>query len=62
MNVEQALNKALEMEKSAIDEYEKMKEHADPETADMLDFMINEEKGHVELINGRLKAIKVMRK
>lgn len=62
MDVEQVLKKALEMERSAIEEYSKMKEHADPETAEMLDFMINEEKGHVELINERLKAIRVMRK
>lgn len=56
------MKKALEMEKTAIEEYKKMKEHADPETAEMLDFMIDEEKGHVDLISERLKAIKVMRK
>ncbi len=60
--MEQVLKKALEMEKTAIEEYKKMKEHADPETAEMLDFMIDEEKGHVDLISERLKAIKVMRK
>ncbi len=62
MDIEEILKKALEMEKSAIEEYTKMKEHADEETAEMLDFMIDEEKSHVELINERLKAIRVMRK
>lgn len=62
MDVEEVLKRALEMEKDAIEEYTKMREYADPETAEMLDFMINEEQNHVKLINERLKAIRVMRK
>lgn len=61
MDVEEVLKRALETEKDAIEEYTRMKEYADPETGDA-DFMIKEEQSHVELINERLKAIRVMRK
>ncbi|HID43195.1 MAG TPA: ferritin-like domain-containing protein [Archaeoglobaceae archaeon] len=55
MEVEDILKRALEMEKEAIQEYTKMKENADAETAEMLEFMINEEKNHMRMISERLK-------
>lgn len=62
MEVEDILKRALEMEKEAISEYSKMKEDADQETAEMLDFMIEEEKGHIKMINERLKAVRLLKK
>lgn len=62
MEVEDILKRALEMEKEAISEYSKMKENADQETAEMLDFMIEEEKGHIKMINERLKAVRLLKK
>lgn len=61
MNVEDILKRALKMEKGAIEEYTKMKEKADPETAEMLDFMISEEKKHIRMISERLKAIHLLK-
>ena len=62
MSVEEILEKALEMEKNAIEIYTAMKKDADPETADLLDFLIGEEKKHVKMINERLKAIRLLKK
>ncbi|MFP4558507.1 MAG: ferritin family protein [Archaeoglobaceae archaeon] len=62
MGVEDILKRAQEMEKEAISEYSKMKEEADQETAEMLDFMIEEEKSHLKMINERLKAIRLLKK
>jgi len=62
MEIEEILKKALEMEKEAIQEYTKMKESADVETSELLDFLINEEKNHMELISERLKAIRLLKK
>lgn len=62
MDAEEILKRAQEMEKEAISEYTKMKEDADQETAEMLDFMIGEEKNHLKMINDRLKAIRLLKK
>jgi len=62
MNIEDILERALKMEKDAIEKYTKMKEDADHETAEMLDFMINEEKKHMKMISERLKAIRLLKK
>ena len=62
MNVEEILEKALEMEKNAIEIYTAMKKDADPETADLLDFLIEEEKKHAKMISERLNAIRLMKK
>jgi rubrerythrin len=62
MKVEDILKRALEMEKEAIQEYTKMKKDADAETADLLDFMISEEKNHMRMINDRLKAMRLLKK
>jgi rubrerythrin len=62
MEVEDILKKALEMEKEAIQEYTKMKESADLETSELLDFLINEEKNHMKLISERLKALRLLKK
>ncbi|MFO7966692.1 MAG: ferritin family protein [Archaeoglobaceae archaeon] len=62
MNAEEILKKALEMEKEAVREYTKMKEDSDQETSELLDFMIEEEKNHVKMINERLKALRLLKK
>jgi len=62
MKTEEILKKALEMEMEAIEEYTKMKEDADHETADLLDFLIAQEKEHIKMISERLKAIKLLKK
>jgi len=62
MEVEDILNRALELEKMAIREYQEMKKDADHETADLLDFLIEQEREHIRMINERLKAIKLLKK
>ncbi|HDD35848.1 MAG TPA: rubrerythrin family protein [Archaeoglobus veneficus] len=62
MEVEEILNRALELEEMAIQEYLKMKKDADHETVDLLDFLIEQEKEHIKMINERLKAIKLLKK
>ncbi len=62
MNAEEILKKALEMEKEAIREYTEMKKDSDQETSELLDFMIEEEKNHVKMINERLKALRLLKK
>lgn len=62
MDAEEILKKALEMEKEAIREYTEMKEDSDQETSELLDFMIEEEKNHVKMINERLKALRLLKK
>ena len=62
MEVEEILNRALELEKIAIKEYLEMKKDADHETADLLDFLIEQEREHIRMINERLKAIKLLKK
>ena len=62
MEIEEILNRALEMEREAVKEYTEMKKDADHETADLLDFLIEQEKEHIRMINERLKAIKLLKK
>ncbi len=62
MDIESILKKALEMELEAIEVYTKMKENADTETAELLDFLINEEKRHAKMIEERLRAIKLLKR
>ena len=62
MEVEEILNKALELERLAIEEYNRMKKDADHETADLLDFLIQQEREHIKMISERLKAIKLLKK
>ncbi|AEA46655.1 ferritin-like domain-containing protein [Archaeoglobus veneficus] len=61
IKAEEILKKALEMEKGAIEEYTKMKKDADHETADLLDFLIAQEREHIKMINERLKAIRLLK-
>lgn len=62
MDVEEIIARAIELEKEAIQEYNKMKEDADAETAELLDFLIAQEREHVRLLNERKKAVKLLRK
>ncbi|AGK61229.1 hypothetical protein Asulf_01233 [Archaeoglobus sulfaticallidus PM70-1] len=62
MEVLEILDKALELEKEAIEEYLKMKKDADPETAELLDFLISQEREHIRMLNERKKAIRLLRR
>ncbi|GEM_PF-3713734 len=62
MKDEEILKIALEMEKKAIQRYREMRENASHEAADLLDFLINEEKDHYRVIDEKLKAIKLLKR
>ena len=62
MDVVDIISKAIELEKEAIQEYNRMMVDADPETAELLEFLIAQEKEHIKLLNERRKAIKLLRK
>lgn len=55
------LEKALKLEKKAIKEYSRMKEFGNPETEEILNFLIEEEQKHVKLIKNRLDAVKLLK-
>ena len=60
MKEEDVLKIALEMERDAIEKYSELKKDADPETSELLDFLIEEERRHSRLLHERLKAIKLL--
>ncbi len=60
MTPEEILEKAKQLEIDAIKAYQEMKEDADPLTKELLDFLINQEKEHLKMINDRLKAVKIL--
>lgn len=62
MTPEEILKRAIDLEREAIEEYTKMKKDADTETAELLDFLIAQEKEHIRLLNDRLKAVRLLRK
>ncbi len=62
MDVEEILIKAIELEKDAINQYSKMLNDADEETAEILKFLISQEKEHIRLLSDRLKAIRLLKK
>ncbi|WP_290596186.1 MULTISPECIES: ferritin family protein [unclassified Archaeoglobus] len=62
MTPEEILKKAIELEREAIEEYTKLKKDADMQTAELLDFLIAQEREHVKLLNDRLKAIRLLRR
>uniref|UniRef100_A0A7C4WE60 Rubrerythrin family protein n=1 Tax=Geoglobus ahangari TaxID=113653 RepID=A0A7C4WE60_9EURY len=62
MTPEEILKKAIELEKEAIQTYNEMKKDADPETSELLDYLISQEQEHIRLLSDRLKAVKLMRK
>ncbi|MEM0089700.1 MAG: ferritin family protein [Archaeoglobaceae archaeon] len=57
MTPEEILRKALELEKEAIRVYSEMREKATAETADVLEYLIAQEKEHIRIINDRLKVL-----
>ncbi|MEM0022929.1 MAG: ferritin family protein [Archaeoglobaceae archaeon] len=57
MTPEEILRKALELEKEAIKVYSEMREKATAETADVLEYLIAQEKEHIRIINDRLKVL-----
>ncbi len=62
MSPEEILLKAIELEKDTIETYLKMKEDADPETAELIDFLISQEREHIRLLNDRLKVVRLLKK
>jgi rubrerythrin len=62
MTPEDILKKAIEMEREAIETYNQMKKDVDPDTADLLEFLISQEKEHIKLLNERLKAVRLLQK
>ncbi len=62
MTPEKILKRAIEMEKEAIEEYTKFKKDADTETAELLDFLIAQEREHIKLLNDRLKAVRLLKR
>lgn len=62
MTPEEILLKAIEMEKDAIETYLEMKKDADPDTAELLDFLISQEREHIRLLNDRLKVVRLLKK
>jgi len=56
------LKRAIELEKEAIQTYNEMMRDADPETSELLDYLISQEKEHIKLLSDRLNAVKLMRK
>ncbi len=62
MTPEEILKRAIELEKEAIQTYNEMMRDADPETSELLDYLISQEKEHIRLLSDRLKAVKLIRK
>ena len=62
MTPEEILKKAIEMEKEAVMIYSELKKDADSQTTELLDFLISQEREHIRLLNGRLKAIRLLKK
>jgi rubrerythrin len=62
LEIMEILDRALELERMAIEEYMRLKESADPETAELLEFLIAQEREHIKMINERKKAIKLLKK
>ncbi|MCS7119245.1 MAG: ferritin family protein [Archaeoglobaceae archaeon] len=62
MTPEDILKKALELEKEAIEIYNEMRKNATTETADILDYLISQEREHIRIINDRLKVLKLLGK
>ncbi len=61
MTPEEVLRRALKLELDAIETYRKLKNGADPETAELLDFLISQEEEHVRLLSDRLKALRLLK-
>ncbi len=62
LRIEEIIDRALELERTAIKEYNQLKEGADAETAELLEFLIAQEKEHIKMLSERKKAIKLLKK
>ncbi len=62
MTPEDILKKAIELEREAIETYTELKKDADAETADLLDFLISQEREHIKLLNERLKVVRLLKR
>ncbi len=62
MKIEEIIDRALELERTAIKEYSQLKENVDAETAELLEFLIAQEKEHIKMLSERKKAIKLLKK
>lgn len=61
MTPEDILRKAMELEREAIKIYSEMRKKATPETADILDYLIAQEREHLKIIEERLKVLTILR-
>ena len=62
MTPEEILEKAKRMEYDAIKTYLELKKDADTETSELLEFLISQEREHLQMINDRLKALRILKK
>ncbi|WP_456369547.1 ferritin family protein [Geoglobus sp.] len=62
MTPEEILEKAKRMEHDAIKTYLELKKDADTETSELLEFLISQEREHLQMINDRLKALRILKK
>ncbi len=61
MSPEEILERAIELEREAIEVYLDMKKEADPQTAELLEFLIKQEREHIKLLSERLKAVRLLK-
>ncbi len=61
MSPERILERAIELEREAIKIYMEMKKDADSETAEILDYLISQEREHIKILSDRLKAVRLLR-
>ncbi len=61
MSPEEILERAIELERKAIEVYLDMKKEADPQTAELLEFLIKQEREHIKLLSERLKAVRLLK-
>ncbi|WP_202320625.1 ferritin family protein [Archaeoglobus neptunius] len=62
MSPEEILKKAIQLEKDAIETYRSFKSDADPETAEILDYLIAQEREHIRILHERLKVVRLLKK
>ncbi|WP_457548623.1 ferritin family protein [Archaeoglobus sp.] len=62
MDAEKILERALEIEKRAVEFYKSMLKDASAEIKDLIELLIEEEFEHIKLIEDRLKALKLLKK
>jgi len=62
MGAEEILERALEIEKRAVEFYQSMLKEASAEIKDLIELLIEEEFEHISIIEDRLKALKLLKR